>query len=186
MQNFFYSGVPHLGRSKLKDMGMHSWAWNPAKSDLTKKRIFVFLLLLSQKYTFSLSRLLSHDVKVNNVANKTKPVTADASMVIRLKTQSLSTQITLRMVTQRSLVDASHHEWQNQASKSRHDCRNCCVSVDIVMLSSSASSNLSLTFSRWRVGLHRIKFDEIGFHSTQFLSTEWSLVSQQLLRRSRF
>ena len=54
------------------------------------------------------------------------------------------------------------------------------------MLSSSASSNLSLTFSRWRVGLHRIKFDEIGFHSTQFLSTEWSLVSQQLLRRSRF
>ena len=117
MLNFFCSGVPHLGRSKLKDMGMHSWAWNPAKSDLTKKRIFVFLLLLSQKYTFSLSRLLSHDVKVNNVANKTKPVTADASMVIRLKTQSLSTQITLRIVTQRSLVDASHHEWQNQASK---------------------------------------------------------------------
>ena len=54
------------------------------------------------------------------------------------------------------------------------------------MLSSPASSNLSLTFSPWRVGLHRIKFDEIGFHSTQFLSTVWSLVSQQLLRRSRF
>ena len=95
----FFTVVFHIWvRSKLKDMGMQRTTAEPgnrpsAIQQKTEDSSSSFYFL--KNLTFSLSRsrfltLFDDDVKVNNVANKTEPVTSDASMGISLPKQSLS------------------------------------------------------------------------------------------------